>query len=43
MNNVITNSKVAISDWISPNYEKIYFKRKKHYFIQKDEEKISCI
>lgn len=22
MNNVITNSKVAISDWISPNYEK---------------------
>lgn len=22
MNNVITNSKVTISDWISPNYEK---------------------
>lgn len=28
MNNVITNSKVAISDWISPNYEKNPFQKK---------------
>ena len=28
MNNVITNSKVAISDWISPNYEKNLFQKK---------------
>lgn len=44
MNNVITNGKASISDWTNSNYEKkVYFKRKKHYFIQKDEEKISCI